>query len=364
MTLQNIERILIIKLRQIGDTLLTVPTFRAVREKYPKARIAALVAAGSEAMLAGNPLIDEVILLHRSISGEGLVQRIRREIEFISTIRKKKFDMVVDLTSGDRPALLAFFSGARYRVAADPKGKGFRGKRALYTHTRRFDNNRSHMVEQNLDVVRQIGIDTDDRSLFLAIPEEDKRFAENLIATGATPSGGLTVHLHPTSRWLFKCWRDDAMALLIDRLSEEYRARIFLTCGPEPAEMEKARRIFDLARVNPVDLIGKTSLKQLAAISARCHLFIGVDTAPMHIAAAVGTPVVAIFGPTGEYNWRPWGEGHTVVAKEMPCRSCGRAGCDDGGRSECLETLGFEEVWSAVEKTISRIKEAPRVGAD
>lgn len=351
--LKGVERILIIKLRQIGDTLLTVPAIRAVRERFPSAFIAVLVAAGSEAMLTGHPLIDEVIVYDRTRRPRNFFTKAKQEISFVREIRRRRFDLAIDLTSGDRPALLAYLSGARYRVGADPKGKGFWGKRFLYTHRRRFDNNRNHMVEQNLDVVRQVGIDTDDRSLSIVIPEEEARSVARLLG----PKKRLRVHLHPTSNWLFKCWPDDRMAALIDLLSEAYRSEVILTCGPGPREMDRARRVIDLARRKPVDLIGKTTLKQLAAISQSSDLFIGVDTAPMHIAAAVGTPVVAIFGPTGEYNWRPWGEGHRVVAKEMPCRACGKAGCDDSGRSECLESLSFEGVWDAVEKTIQEIGE-------
>lgn len=349
MILEGVERILIIKLRQVGDVLLTVPTIRAVREHYPRAYIAVLVSAGTETMLTGNPLLDEVMVFDRANWRGNLFQRAKNEIAFILKIRKQKFDLAIDLTSGDRAAIISFLSGARYRVAADPKGKGFFGKRFFYTHKKRFENARSHIVEQNLDVVRQIGIDTMERSVFIIIPEEDRSSAQTLFEQYAVSDQALKVHIHSTSRWLFKCWRDDAMASLIDSLSEKYGTQVILTCGPASIEMEKARKIFDMARHKPIDLIGKTTLKQLAAISQRCDLFIGVDAAPMHIAAAVGTPVVAIFGPSGEFNWGPWGEGHTVIAKEMPCRPCGQAGCDNSKRSECLETLSVEEVWQAVE---------------
>ncbi|HZR45268.1 MAG TPA: putative lipopolysaccharide heptosyltransferase III [Candidatus Manganitrophaceae bacterium] len=350
--LEGIERILVIKLRQIGDVLLTVPALRAVREHYPNAHIAVMVSAGTEAMLTGNRLIDEVIVFDRSVVNDALFGRIRRELSFAFDLRKKRFDLAIDLTSGDRAAILSFFSGARYRVGADPLGKGFLGKKFLYTHCRPIRNSRAHTVEQNLEVVRQIGIDTSDRSLSMAIPEEAQQAVQALFARHRVADPALKVHLHPTSRWLFKCWRDEAAAALIDLLSEQYRAQVLLTCGPGRAEKEKARRIFDLSRLKPVDLIGKTSLKELAAISKRSDLFIGVDSAPMHIAAAVGTPVVALFGPSGEHHWRPWGEGHTVVAKAMPCRPCGQAGCNNSKRSECLETLSVEEVWEAVRKQL------------
>jgi heptosyltransferase-3 len=352
--LEGIERILVIKLRQIGDVLLTVPTLRAIRENYPKAYIAVMVSAGTEAMLTGNPLIDEVIVFDRSIVNDSSFSRIRKELAFAVNLRKKRFDLTVDLTSGDRPAILSFLSGAKYRVGADPLGKGFWGKRFLYTHRRPLENKKTHIVEQNLEIVRQIGVDTADRSVSFTIPEETRQTVHALFARRGVRESALKIHLHPTSRWLFKCWRDDGVAALIDLLSEKYQAQVLLTCGPNPPEEEKARRIFDLSRFKPVDLIGKTTLKELAAISKLSDLFIGVDSAPMHIAAAVGTPVVALFGPSGEQNWRPWGPGHSVVAKAMPCRPCGQAGCNNSKRSECLETLSVDEVWDAVQIQLKR----------
>lgn len=350
--LEGIERILVIKLRQIGDVLLTVPALRAVREHYPGAHIAVMVNAGTEAMLLGNRLIDEVIVLDRATEARSFFGRIRKALSFALDLRKKRFDLAIDLTSGDRAAILSFFSRARYRVGADPMGKGFLGKRLLYTHRQPIRNPQAHTVEQNLEIVRQIGLDTSDRSLSMAIPEEAAAAVQTLFARHRVPDSALKVHLHPTSRWLFKCWRDEAVASLIDRLVEQYRAQVLLTCGPGRAEKEKARKIFDLSRLKPVDLIGKTTLKELAAVSKRADLFIGVDSAPMHIAAAVGTPVVALFGPSGEHHWRPWGEEHTVVAKAMPCRPCGQAGCNNSKRSECLETLSVDEVWEAVQKQV------------
>lgn len=350
---QGIERILVIKLRHIGDVLLTVPTLRAVRENYPKAYIAVMVSAGTEAMLTENRLIDEVIVFDRSVNRESFFSRVRKELVFVAGLRKKKFDLVIDLTTGDRSAILSVLSGARYRLAADPRGKGFLGKRFFYTHLRRL-NEKSHTVEQNLQIVQQIGSDTADRSISLEIPQAASAAVEALFQRHGVVESALKVHLHPTSRWLFKCWRDDAMASLIDLLSERAQAQVVLTCGPSRAEEEKARKIFDLSRFKPVDLIGKTTLKELAAVSKRCDLFIGVDSAPMHIAAAVGTPVVALFGPSGEVHWEPWGDGHRVVAKEMSCRPCGQAGCDNSGRSECLETLSVGEVWEAVQKQMER----------
>jgi heptosyltransferase-3 len=137
---------------------------------------------------------------------------------------------------------------------------------------------------------------------------------------------------------------------LIDYLQLERRLQVVLTGGPAVKEMDKVATILRLTRSRPLNLAGRTSLKQLAAVSIRSKLFIGVDSAPMHIAAAAGTPVIALFGPSGEHMWGPWGQGHTVISKDWPCRPCGRDGCQGSKRSKCLEEIRVEEVKTVVER--------------
>jgi heptosyltransferase-3 len=124
---------------------------------------------------------------------------------------------------------------------------------------------------------------------------------------------------------------------------------VVLTSGPAAAEQAAARRIRDLAGVPVVDLSGRTSLPDLAAVLIEARLFVGVDSAPMHMAAALGVPVVALFGPSGEHSWGPWGEGHQVVAAPFLCRPCGQAGCLNGKRSHCLEAIAPADVLAAVD---------------
>ena len=177
----NIKKILVIKLRHIGDVLLTVPVYRALRENFPDAHISALVNSGTEEMLSGNPLIDEIIIFDRNIKKLNSVQKYIKESSFIKAIRMKRFDMVVDLTSGDRAAIISFASGARYRIAYDPKKSGFWGKRYLYTHLAIKDSHSKHVVLRNLDVIRQFGIDTKNTNVDFFIPEDAKFFANKIL---------------------------------------------------------------------------------------------------------------------------------------------------------------------------------------
>ncbi len=349
---EDIRKILVIKLRHIGDVLLTVPVFRALRENFPDAHISALVNSGTEEVLSGHPLIDEVITYNRGIKNLHHVQRYIKELSFLKGIRSGGFDMSVDLTSGDRAAILSFLSGARYRFAYDPRGDGFWGKRYLYTHRARKDGSQ-HMVLQNLDIIKQFGISTEDITVDMAIPKDTRSFVKNVFERNTIKETEAVVHIHPTSRWLFKCWKDEYMAEVIDRLTDR-GIRVIVTASPVAKELEKAKRILSMLKgiSLPIDLCGSTTIKQLAAIAAAATLFFGVDSAPMHIAAATGTPVIALFGPTGHAQWGPWGAGHTVLTKNMKCMECKRDTCDGVEVRKCLEAITPDEVFDAITRAL------------
>lgn len=355
----DIKKILVIKLRHIGDVLLSVPVFRSLRETFPAAHISALVNSGTEAVLEGNPMIDEIIIFNRKVKAESPARKLVKEISFLKDIRSKRFDMTVDLTSGDRAAVLAFATGARYRIASDPEGKGFAGKRYLYTHLAKMDGNSPHMVLQNLDIVRQFGITTQDLAVDIFITDEAKVFVKNMLKEHSIRESDTIVHVHPTARWLSKHWMDKSMAGIINWMVEN-NLKIVITSSPSDREMERVKRILSLVhdRSRVADLSGRTTIKQLAAISAAADLFVGVDTAPMHIAAAVGTPVVALFGPSGEAQWGPWGEQHTVLTKKMRCNTCPKEICDGIEVKRCMEAITEEEVISAIAVTLHSVVRA------
>ena len=394
---KDIKKILAIKFRHIGDVLITVPTLRALRETFPYARISMLVNSGTEEVLEDNPVIDEMIVFDRSIKKLPAIKRLIKEIEFLKKIRAKGFDMTVDLTGGDRAAILSYVSGARYRLAADPGKKGFTGKKYLYTHLANVDKQK-HMALQNLDVVKKFGITTGNTDVDFFIPEEARIFVKfffiehNINKIPPYPPlakggwGDLTkwgegeflelknkvVHVHPVSRWLFKCWKDEYMAEVISWLIDK-GINVVVTSSPEKRELDKAKRILSLVHVHvsgdspdstaspvnlgqsPLDLCGKTTIKELAAISELSSVFIGIDSAPMHIAAAIGTPVVALFGPTWENVWGPYGTGHTVISKDMPCKPCKKGMCEGIPLRECMEAIKPEEVKEAVSRVLVNI---------
>ena len=206
-------------------------------------------------------------------------------------------------------------------------------------------------MELNLDALRRIGIHPaeDEKALLLidgaeAATRVTALLAQHDVAAGVAPG---FVHIHPTSRWLFKTWPAERMAQLIDALQTAGR-RVVLTAGPAEKEIAMIARILSLCATPPVSLAGQLNLKEVASVARRAALFIGVDSAPMHIAASQGTPTVALFGPSGEIEWGPWKTVHRIVTSEVhPCRPCGLDGCGGSKVSECLTTLPVARVLEA-----------------
>jgi heptosyltransferase-3 len=221
-------------------------------------------------------------------------------------------------------------------------------------------NGAQHVIETNLDLVRACGIPAEaSRPVLVVRPEMRERMSARLASVGLGPGEPLVV-VHPVSRWLFKAWPEVSCAEVIIRLVQHERGAVAVTSGPGDAEVAAANRIMaqvegSRAGGRVINLVGETSLGELAAVLERAALFLGVDSAPMHMAAALGIPVVALFGPSGEHNWGPWGDGHAVVASPYLCRPCGQDGCLGSKQSDCLEVISAQMVWEAVEPLLSRV---------
>lgn len=354
---ESIRKILIIKQRNIGDVLLTVPTIAALKDEFPNAQIAVLVNSGTEEMLTLNPVIDEIIVFDRKWKELFFFKRWLKEIAFLKKIREKKFDMVISLTEGDRGAIVSFLSGARYRVGFDPMRKGFFGKKYLYSHLAAIPDKKAHLVDYNLDILKVIGARPKNKEISIYFSKEDEEYINEIFRENGILKEDIIVHIHPTSRWLFKCWEDRKTAGIIDYLQIKKKVKVVLTAAPIEKELKKIEEMLKQIKSYPINLAGKITLKQMAALSKRCDLFFGIDSAPMHIAAAVKTPVIVLFGPSGEFNWGPWGEGHVVITKEMDCRPCGKDGCDGTKKSLCLEKIEIGDVLHVFNSRLEEIYE-------
>jgi heptosyltransferase-3 len=351
--LSALRRVLVIKLRHHGDVLLTSPVFSVLKNHAPHLEIDALVYRDTAEMLSLHPAISQLHTIDRKWKSAGFAAQARAEWQLLSALRARRYDLVVHLTEHNRGAWLKRLTKAKYGVTKQTSGKGRAWKNTFshfFSPVRR--GNCRHTVETHLDALRRIGVypAAAERALTLVPGGEADNFMDGLLAEHQL-KGKDFIHLHPTSRWLFKCWPAERMAALIASLQAQGH-RIVITAAPDAEELAMSKAILASVPQPAVDLSGQLSLKQLAALTARAKLFIGVDSAPMHIAAAMGTPTVALFGPSGEIEWGPWQVPHRILTSAHACRPCGNDGCGGGKISECLSDIPVERVLSATEELL------------
>jgi heptosyltransferase III len=358
MELQNIQRLAVFKMRNIGDVLMITPALRALRETFPAARITVVVNSGTEAMLTDNPHIDEVLVFYRP-KGQHRphpLARLLHELRFLRELRKRKFNLTIGFTDNSRTAWYTFFCGARYRAGISyNRWSKYDPRRYFYNLPSPDKPDGMHEVEKHFWLLEKYGIELRSATpgdLCLVIPEEARNWARHQLQP-LRPAK--IVHVHPVARWLRKCWNDQSMAQVIDWLQEQRDARVVVSTGPIERERERARRIVDLCRTKPVFYDGQCSLNELGALTAESDCFLGVDTAPMHIAAAVGTPVIALFGPTGLTDWHPWHSRGRVLTHGCPCKeqALDTCGPDPNQPRACMEAITVEEVEAAIDEVLS-----------
>ena len=349
--LEKCARALVIKLRHHGDVLLASPVISLLKNREPRIEVDALVYDDTAPMLEGHPALSNLFRVGRKWKNDGWFSRLSRERELFGALRERRYDLVVHLSEQPRGAWLARSLGARFSVAPAMRGRGgFWAK--SFTHLYPIAARR-HQVEVNLDALRRIGLQPsfeERRVLFVPGREAEAR-VEKLL------DGKPFVHIHPASRWRFKCWPAEQNAELIDRLASEGH-RVVITCASDPDEQALVEEILRKAGSKPLNLAGKLSIKELGAVTARARLFVGVDSMPMHLAAAMGTPTVALFGPSGELEWGPWNVAQRVVTSAHACRPCGLDGCGGGKVSECLTTLPVDAVHAAARELLAQLPRA------
>ena len=352
--LSALHRVLVIKLRHLGDVLLTSPVFTVLKNHAPHLEIDALVYRDTDPMLSGHPAIANVFTIDRGWKQEEWTSRIANEWRLFRSLRARHYDLIVHLTENPRGAVLSLLLKPPYSVARDyPAKRGWLWRNS-FTHLYQAPEKR-HTVEMHLDALRRIGIQPrpDERRLVLVPGAEAERSVRELLARhGLAPRG--FIHLHPTSRWMFKSWDPDKNAALITALQEAGEP-VVLTAAPSEPELQYAARVTARLKQPVVDLSGKLNLKQLAALTAQAKCFVGVDSVPMHIAAAVQTPCVALFGPSNELIWGPWQVRHRVLTLPYSCRPCGQDGCGNSKISECLTSISVDEVLSAVRQILTPV---------
>jgi heptosyltransferase-3 len=352
--LESLARALVVKLRHHGDVLLASPVLGALRAHAPRLEIDALVYDDTAPMLEHHPALARLFVVGRRWRGLGPAARCAAEWRLFAALRARRYDLIVHLSEQPRGAWLARTLGARYSVAPRQSERGAWWAKSFSHLYPLVQNGRRHQVELNLDALRRIGVQPsfEQRRVEFVPGEPAERRVAALLAERGIEAGAF-IHMHPASRWRFKCWPAAKNAELIDRLAQAGH-RVVLTAAPDADELALVEDIVRRASSRPVNLGGQVSIKELGALAARARLFVGVDSMPMHLAAAMGVPTVALFGPSGDIEWGPWNVMHRVVASSYSCRPCGYDGCGGGKLSECLTTVSVEQVFAAARELLAR----------
>lgn len=354
-TLHRPKNILLIQLGDIGDVVLSTPCVRALRENFPDAKLVVAVRDKAEALLIDCPWIDELIPVRKKKHGESVFGEFMRQVNFVCNLRDNAFDLTIDLRTGTRGAIMARISGA-------PRRLGFFGgdevwwRNWLFTDLFALDYKPVlHVADYLLHLLEAYGVRVDParRNPKIEVSAGSIAEAEQLFAD-LKLEDRMVVVLQPFSLWRYKEWSKKKYVALIRWLVQERRVTVLVTGSA--LEYNRAAEIVVEGGPGCHNLAGQTSLSLYAAVLKMSHLFIGVDSAGLHIAAAVGTPTVSIFGPSAPSSWAPRGTGpHLVVQKAMQCVPCRQKGCNNREVSRCLDSLTLGEVVSAVDRQLSTI---------
>lgn len=368
----SLRRVLVVMLRHHGDVLLTSPVYAALKAATPHVEIDALIYRETRPMLAFNPDLAQVHTIDRAWKKSGPLAHVRAEWRLLQSLRARRYDLVIHLTDHRRGAWLTRGLSPRHSVAPrlrEDAGFAAHFWNASFTH--RYANAssvypgaalaRRHTVDQHLDALRRLGLVIAEAPSLKMVPGEDgERDAAALLSRFGVE--GDFIAMQPTSRWMFKCWPVASNAALIATLLRRGQT-VLLSCAPD--ERERAMLAAIVAAVTAMPAVPIEHLKladdggtlnRLAALIGRATLFIGIDSAPMHIAAAMGTPTIALFGPSGEFNWGPWKVAHRVVTSDAyACRPCGQDGCGGGKVSDCLVKLPVSRALVAVDELVAEL---------
>lgn len=327
--LKGINKVLVIKLRAIGDVLISTTILPNLKNRFPNAKIHFLTEPQSGALLKYNPFIDNLITFGRKESGY---------LKFLLRLRKEKYDIVFDLFCNPRSAQMTFATKARYRV-----GYSFRLRRYAYNILLKSRSDIVHNVDFNLDELRALGIDVVSRLPVLYISEIEESFAENFLQA-KTKKGDRIIGINAGGGWEAKLWNLEKFAQLADKLMDDFGFKVIIFWGPGQGNIYK--KIQSMMNNTPI-IPPPTTLLELAALQKRCEFIISNDSGPMHIGAAIGTPTLGIFGPTKPQLQGPLGENCTTIVKSgLECLGCNLTKCNIGNL--CMNTLTVEEVYHKI----------------
>jgi heptosyltransferase II len=354
-TMQNI---LIYVSMGIGDLILFTPTIKAVRKAYPLARIVLWVNNQKKLkeVIKGSELVDEIIFFSRRHS-------FFKKMRFIKGILKKRFDLLINgFWTDDIYLVLISIAGNIPLKAGYCESNEWKSKYDfLYNIKIKFGN--EHEIDRGLRFAYALGINKSDieKKPILCVGKNGELFAQRFLKENNLTGSDLIIGIHPGAAFhqKWKRWGIENYAELSERLTEHYKAKIIIFGTKE--EIKLAEYIKERLKHNAIIAVGKTTtIKEAAALIRRCNVFVCNDSGLMHVSAAVNTSVIAIYGPTDPHRTAPFGDGHIIIKKDLPCSPCFKPGISEKAENcpngyECLTTITANEVFNVIGKKIEQL---------
>lgn len=347
-TIRNSKNILLIQLGDIGDVVLTSPCIIALRETYPAANIWVAVREKAEGLIRYCNGADGVIPI--SQRKRGVLGLIRYQINFIKKLRSHHFDLVIDLRTGTRGAIMAFLSGARTRISFRAHDEPVWRNQLFTTLIDHPYRQGQHVVDYLLELLAVFKIVSSCKVPEYVIPDEYLNEAKAVLKEEGIRGKQPIIAIQPFSLWSYKELPKETMATLINKIQKNHKVDIILIGAPPEKEM--AVQLENSLNKKIYNLVGKTPISILPALLNCCSFFIGIDSAGLHIAAAVGTRTAAIFGPSSPDSWAPKGREHLVIQADLPCVPCRQKGCNNKETSKCLQMLSHEKIYQTIKPII------------
>ena len=339
------NNILIVKLSAIGDVVHTLPLLEVLRKNFPRARIDWLVEEEASQIIDGHRGIDHIIVSHRK-SWQRRLFKVREQSavlgevnRFLRELRCNEYDLVIDLQGLFKSGLLTGLSKGKRKIGFTG---GREGGHLFLTERPYFVDYNQHAVDRYLKTAEYLGCDKDSWKGDIPIRQSDKRYIDKLIKDNGIQNERL-VAINPMARWKTKLWESEKFAALADRIQKELSCRVIFTgSGHDRSDIDK---IIENMEERPANLAGHTSLKGLAYLYSKCRHLISTDTGPMHMAAAMGCPVIALFGPTAPWRTGPYGKGHRVIRDEIECSPCFKKRCS---HMTCMRNISVGRVFDTI----------------
>jgi len=334
--------ILIVKLSAIGDVIHTLPSLAALRELYPEAHITWVVEEAAAGLVNNHPLLNAVLISRRKswikYLRKGEFSRPLREMRaFLRELRKRPYDLVIDFHGLLKSALIVLLSGGKRKLGYD----SLQELSGLFYNEKIPEDMNKHAVDRYLDFPRHLGAKIAKAQFILPSDNAAQTRIQSLLEKYHLENKKF-IAVNPVAYWETKLWDDEKFAGLADSIKTKLNMEVVFTGSAK----ESIEKITTRMQAKAVNLAGETTLPELAYLYQKALLLVTTDSGPMHLAAAVGTPVVALFGPTDPQRTGPYGDGHVIIRIDLPCSPCLRKECPT---TKCMQDILPEQVLAAIE---------------